>query len=230
MSSTLQTFVPVLDGTNYQQWAASMQSYLMSQGQWRCVIKDAPAPVKGEDNVVTNQTTIDDWEANTSKAVGNIRLRLHHTIAYQYNTEESAKAIWEALQEKYGRPGVSRAFLEFKGTMETIIPGNQDPSPAIDKMMSHFACLKDIDFEVPEKVQAMMYLMKAPQNMETIVQIFAQSPDLKEVELEKVIKSMQTSWQKFTRSGAKPQGQNQQRAHKLSAVKRGGQPPQFQQQ
>ena len=34
MSSTLNTYVPVLDGTNYQEWAARMQSYLMSQGQW----------------------------------------------------------------------------------------------------------------------------------------------------------------------------------------------------
>ena len=106
MSSTLQTFVPVLDGTNYQQWAAAMQSYLMSQGQWRVIVKTAPIPVskKGApataapkddkeegattsaapiivpDEMYENQDVIDSWDEDVSKAVGNIRLRLHHTI------------------------------------------------------------------------------------------------------------------------------------------------------
>ena len=30
MSSTLTSLVPILDGTNYQQWAAQMQLYLLS--------------------------------------------------------------------------------------------------------------------------------------------------------------------------------------------------------
>ena len=33
MSSQLTNLIPVLDGTNYQQWSAAMQSFLMSQGQ-----------------------------------------------------------------------------------------------------------------------------------------------------------------------------------------------------
>jgi len=44
MSSQLTSLVPVLDGTNYQQWAAAMQSYLMSQGQWKCTKPGASNP------------------------------------------------------------------------------------------------------------------------------------------------------------------------------------------
>ena len=44
MSSQLTNLVPVLDSTNYQQWSATMQSFLMSQGQWKCTKPGAAAP------------------------------------------------------------------------------------------------------------------------------------------------------------------------------------------
>jgi len=229
MSSNLSTYVPVLDGTNYQEWAAKMQSYLMSQGQWRCIQKAPPSEVKDEHDVVTNQSVIDDWDENISKAVGNIRLRLHHTIAYQYNAEEDAATLWAALNTKYGNPGVSRAFIEFKGAMDTAIPNNSDPQPALNKMQAHFTRLKDIGLEIPDSVQAMMYLAKAPQSMETMVQVFCQETDLKKITVEKILPTLMMSYQASQRQGV-GRGQNQQRANRLSAVKRDNGPPQFQQQ
>jgi len=187
MSSTLNTFVPVLDGTNYQQWAAAMQLFLMSQGQWRVIIKNAPLPVyknttpvqpiKASNDTVdvqatrcaqaaadqaamltepTNQDALDEWEELVSKAVGNIRLRLHHTIAYQYNAEDAAN-LWQSLLNKYGQPGILHAYIEFKGAMDTSIPNNSDPSPSLDKMMAHFARLRDLRFELAPKVLSSRY-------------------------------------------------------------------------
>jgi len=259
MSSTLNTFVPVLDGTNYQQWAAAMQSFLMSQGQWRVITKNAPLPkyenatpvepIKADDDTVdvpatrraqaaadraamltepTNQDALDDWEELVSKAVGNIRLRLHHTIAYQYNTENDAANLWQSLLNKYGQPGISRAYIEFKGAMDTNIPNNSDPSPSLDKMMAHFTRLRDLRFELAPKVQAMMILAKAPISMETIVQVFFQEGDHDKLTPDGIITAMMTAWEAHNRSGNRTN--NQQRANKLSAVKRDGGPPQFQQQ
>ena len=34
----------MLNDTNYQQWSAAMQSFLMSQGQWKCTKRGATAP------------------------------------------------------------------------------------------------------------------------------------------------------------------------------------------
>ena len=102
MSSTLNTYVPVLEGPNYQKWVAAMQSYLMSQGQWH-VIKTQPNPPgvtetmttsgEGKEATTTKEFSTDAleaWEELNTKAVGNIRLCLHHTIAYQYNSGERA--------------------------------------------------------------------------------------------------------------------------------------------
>ena len=258
MSSTLNTFVPVLDGTNYQQWATAMQSFLMSQGQWRVIVKNAPLPkyedvtpvepIKADDDTIdtqatrlaqaaadqaamltepSNQGALDEWEELISKVVGNIRLRLHHTIAYQYNTEDDAASLWQNLLNKYGQPGISCTYIEFKGAMDTNIPSNSDPSPSLDKMMAHFTRLRDLRFELAPKVQAMMILAKAPASMETVVQVFFQEGDHDKLTPEKIIGTMMTAWEAHNRSGNRTN--NQQQANKLSAVKRDGGPPQFQQ-
>jgi hypothetical protein len=87
-----------------------MQSYLMSQGTWRVLKKLKPtAPVKKgkkvastsapkdgaeeitavdeddyEDKFLDYEDKLEKWEEDNSKAVGGMRLRLHHTIQYKY--------------------------------------------------------------------------------------------------------------------------------------------------
>ena len=67
-SGIFRTFltIPMLDGTNYQQWSAAMQSFLMSQGQWKCMKEGADAPT------ITTTTTAPEVEGcpSTSITVG----------------------------------------------------------------------------------------------------------------------------------------------------------------
>ena len=240
MSSQLTSFVPILDGTNYQQWASSMQSYLMSQGQWKCVKPGATAPVlkseaTADDKSTGTQEEIDSWHEDKEKALGNIRLRLHFTIGAQYSEYELPATLWVTLKEKYGSPGLSTAFIEFKAAMDMVIPNGSDPNPAIDKILSHFTRLKHMKWDIPEKVRAMILLAKAPISMDSIIQIIAQGvqDDDKKLKLDIVIKTMSLSWETHRCAGtqrASGSGQNQQRANKLSAVKPSGGPPQFTQQ
>src|SRR5882762_7295705 len=148
MSSQLTNLVPVLDGVNYQQWASAMQSFLMSQGQWKCTKLSATTPVvtgkgkgKDKDEPEGPEVTESDLAAyleDAEKALGNIRLRLHHTIAYQFDSYSDPAVLWYALSQKYAKQGISRAFIQFKTAMDTVIPNNADPSPAIDKIEAAF--------------------------------------------------------------------------------------------
>ena len=71
------TVVPVLTGPNYQHWASSMTSYLMSQGQWASVATECPKEVKrikgeGETAVedgIENVEEINKWVENNTRAV-----------------------------------------------------------------------------------------------------------------------------------------------------------------
>ena len=251
MSSSLTSLVPVLDGTNYQQWASAMKLFLLSQGQWRVISKPAPVfeatttaasastsgkkkdaeedePVEELTVTTDNQEVIDEFEDLNDKAVGNIRLRLHHTIGYQFNDVDSARTLWGSLADRYAQPGFTQLFLEFKGAMNTNIPSNADPRPAIDKILAHFTRLREHKLDIPEQLKVLMLLSKAPPSMEVMIQVASREAATKNIELSEVCNGMITSWQNYGRSGS--QG-NQQRANKLSAVKRqDDQNPQFQQQ
>jgi hypothetical protein len=90
MSSQLTNLVPVLTGPNYQEWAASMRSYLMSQGQWKCVKKEASPPEEGKDG---DTSLLDDWNETAECALGNVLLHLHHTISYQFTDYTSPSSL-----------------------------------------------------------------------------------------------------------------------------------------
>ena len=172
MSSQLTNLVPVLNGTNYQQWSSVMQSFLMSQGQWRCTKEGADSPNVGtitkteEDGTTTTVTTgeaeVTSWKEDAEKALGNIHLHLHHTIGYQFNDVEDPSTLWETLKAKYGPVSLTHAFVEFKAIMDTAIPNGVDPSLALDKIMSHYVRLNNMDCEIPKKILSMMLLAKAP--------------------------------------------------------------------
>src|ERR1700733_8776843 len=234
MSSQLTTLVPVMDGTNYQLWAASMQSFLMSQGQWKCV-KEGAAPPKVTETKegIFGQTEHENWLEDAEKALGNIRLRLAPTVGYQFNGEESPSTLWEVLKTKYGKPGVNSAFLEFKGIMDTVIPNGADPSPALDKITAHHMRLKEMKWEIPDNVIALIMMAKAPSNMESVIKMTSMvlaedEANIKRVEPERIANSMRTSWEAWKRNKGK--GKEPQQASKVSVVKPFGTNPQFQQQ
>ena len=239
MSSQLTTLTPILDGTNYQQWSAAMQSFLMSQGKWKCVKAGATAPtittIEAADGATRREgeKDLEEWNEVAEKALGNICLRLHHTISYQYNDEEDPVDLWDTLKVKYGAPGMSNAYIEFKGIMDTTLQNNADPSPALDKIMAHAIRLKNMQFDIPNHVLAMVIVSKMPPSMEMVAQmtmIASKEKDPVGSNPEKIIELMRVSWETTTRTHLKS-GNNQQRANKLSVVKPvPNQPPVFQQQ
>ena len=250
MSSQLTNLVPVLDGTNYQQWSATMQSFLMSQGQWKCTKPGAAAPgvttaeaepeAEGEPSTSVTTTTgkedLASWNEDAEKALGNIHLRLHHTIGYQFNEVDTPVLLWQSLKNRYGAQGLSQAFVEFKGIMDTVIPNAVDPSPALDKIISHYTCLNKMEWEIPKKIVAMMIIAKALSSMESIVQLYSailadstKQQAEEKLDPERIALAMRASWETHQHAGVSRF--NQQRATKLSAVKpAGNQPPQFQYQ
>ena len=110
--------------------------------------------------------------------------------------------LWESLKKRYGGQGLSQAFVEFKGMMDTAIPGGVDPSPALDKIMSHYTCLNKMDWEIPKKIVAMMIIAKALSSMESIVQLYSTilADSTKEqaeekLDPERIALTMRSSWE-----------------------------------
>ena len=143
MSSALTNLIPVLEGPNYKTWFPLMQSFLMSQGQWRVTRKPPPTLIpaklatKTEEAVTGNQDNVDEWFDLNSKALENIQLRLHHTIQYKHRAIKAAGKMLDKLESEYGKPGLIFIYLELKGGFDTQILANSDPTLALDKIISH---------------------------------------------------------------------------------------------
>ena len=249
MSSSLTNLVPVLTGPNYQSWAPLMTSFLMSQGQWRILQKACPILVtKKKEEVMTGEeegsstsppkpkplikivetteeSDIEEWEDLNSKAIGNIRLRLHHTIQYKFRDILDTGVLWVKLEKEYGNPGVIAIYMDFKAALDTKIPDNEDPSLAIDKILAHFGRLADNDVEIPKHLQTMIIMAKIPPSMETVAQMACQAESIDKLQVHRIRRSIMLAYEQKRKGG-----NNQQWANKLSAVKRAGDPPQFQQQ
>ena len=161
MLSSLTSLVPSLAGAaNYTAWAPAMKSYLMVQGQWRLMgwYPTAPTPPTEPATDATEaqkekydtavekyeamnekyEEDLEKWEDNNAKALGNITLRLHHQIAFNFRDEHMAYKVWEKLEQKYGKPGPSVAYIEFRKALNLVIPGQSDPSLALDTFVTHF--------------------------------------------------------------------------------------------
>ena len=129
------------------------------------------------DDGVKNIDEINKWIENNTKAVGNMRLRLHHTISFEVQNITWATELWNELKDTYGQPGVAGVYMEFKAALETTIPNNADPSLAINKILAHFGRMAEGRASVPPYVQAMVLLAKIPPSMESLAQLFCQSED-----------------------------------------------------
>ena len=60
-TSSVSTYVPILDGTNYREWSAQMRAYLRSVGFWLIVNGTTTAPM---DPVELQKWTLSDLMAN----------------------------------------------------------------------------------------------------------------------------------------------------------------------
>ena len=72
MSNSLQTLVPILDGSNYRRWAELMKAYLQLMGSW--IIIEHPLglepPTPATDG--SNRGDVIEWSQQEANAQGSI--------------------------------------------------------------------------------------------------------------------------------------------------------------
>ena len=261
------SLVPVLNGSmNWQAWRPLMMNYLLSQGQWKVIANKFPAPEYEATTTVTktgaegtqtettadtskpprNQSDIDSWFDTNDRALGNIMLHLHPTLATTVlnllektiteNTDVNtmfASIAWEYLEATYGKPGIAATYKELKTTMDVIIPGNADPTLAIDTILIGFTRMAASKCAVPPHLQAMILVSKLPHQMSALVQSICQTDNIEDLKTDDIKRKAILAWEQrgpIQNQNNRPFQQQPQAANKISAVQRSGPPPSFQQQ
>ena len=135
-----------------------------------------------------------------------------------------------ALKAEYSAPGISGAFALFKELLDTKIAMSSHPAPSLNKVSDLFAHLKSTGYKFPDNIQAMLLLAKLPQSMDVVAQIIAQAKDasgkVKTPTIEEIQEAVVLLWDQHHMKETPKAAQ----ANKISAVKRKGDDPKFEQQ
>ncbi|PIL24582.1 hypothetical protein GSI_12466 [Ganoderma sinense ZZ0214-1] len=144
MSNGLTSFVPVLTGPNYLQWAPKMQAFLQTTGRWmQPMTKTCPTLVA----TPSNQDKVDAWNEDDTAARGSIRLRVDDSIGTAIDSKTTAKQVWDYLKDTYGKPGIPVVYQDFHAALGISIPSDSNPIPAMDKLRAHFQTSRPITMD-----------------------------------------------------------------------------------
>ena len=223
MSNSLQTLVPVLDGSNYRRWAELMKAYLQSMGSW--IIIERPTGIEPPTPATDGSNRVDviEWSQQEAKAQGSIRLRLNVEISRSVKNKTSAKDLWEALQTTYGGSSAMGAFSFFKAAINIRIPANEHPAAAISKITGNLDELAGVGVTLPMHFRALVVLGAAPPRYDATIQMVLNANELKDLKVSHVQTALVASWEQSRNKG-------QASAQKISAIKQKKGNPSFSQQ
>ena len=234
-NNNVASLVPVLNGTNYQQWATAMKAFLLSQGLWAQVQgnverEELPKDKKEVAALSTEEkkritAAIAQWDHDDGMAMGHIALRVAPHIQASCINCVTSFSMWHALAENYGKPSPASVFKDFKDTINMRIRADQDPASYFDKAYAAYSRMADAQVNVPTQLQAMIALAALPQKWDMLVSIVSGDVSLEDLALSNVRNAVIAQYQ----SDSMRHGSGKQTANKISAVKRKHGNPNFNQ-
>ena len=213
-SSSITTYVPILNGSNHREWESQMTAFLRSQGLWRIVNGTATHP-----DEATHVDAANKWDMSDDMAQGQITLCLDPTIRNQVGA--TSAATWTNLANTFGITGVSKVFGDFHTLIQFRMSGSQHPSAEIERFNMHLQRLKSNQVDIPDSIAGLMVLSAMLAKWDHVSAIYLQGKTtIRQVSLSEVCQAVVAEFD-WTSSG------NQQHAHRITVVKRKGEHPKY---
>ena len=163
-ASSVSTHVPILDGTNYREWAAQMRAYLRSVDLWLIVSSTTTAPT---DPVELQKWTLLDLMANSA-------IELRCSLNIQDLIGNTSAATWTALSTTFGVTGVSHLFGDFKAVTQFRFSGMQHPAAEISHFNTHNQRLVVSGVTLNGYILGMLLLGALPSKWDHVAAIYFQ--------------------------------------------------------
>jgi len=225
MSSSLERLVPILNGTNYHDWAVLMQSFLQLQDLWEVVDGSHHMPTALTPGATASQTTAyntayAEWNIANNKATGAITLRIAAHLRHYRSANQSARTFWGNLKTAFGAASMPAVFADFKQVINAKLSGG-NPVPEMERMATLFGRLATNNLTITPSLQGLILLAALPNKWDNVAQLFMQRTDLT---TSLTFANVRTAIkQEYERAG-RPVDSS---ARKLSAVKRKGPNPSY---
>jgi hypothetical protein len=182
MSSSLERLVPILDGTNYRNWAVMMQSFLQMQELWDVVDGAHKMPTALDPSATAAQTAAYNvayaaWNTLDNKAIGAITLCIAPSLRHYRTANQTAHTFWGNLRTAFAAPSMSSIYADFKAVINTMLSGG-NPIPEIKCIAELFNRLAGNNFTIAANLQGLILLAALPSKWDSVVQLFMQRDNL----------------------------------------------------
>jgi hypothetical protein len=226
MSGQLTQYVPVLDGSNYLEWARLMEAYLKVQKLWAVTSGFYTQTIPADAANITGdeKEEIHDWNESNDQALGNIILRLSPAIQPSIDGKSAAE-VWVHLKDGYGTNTLAAVFKDFKEALNFRLNPNEHPTPQIQRLYTAYTRLAANKQEVPEFIKGMLLLNNLPTQYDHLTNLVLMGGDMNTLNIEKMKEGLVNTWENM-----RGRQRGSQSINKLSAIKRKRGDPNFQQQ
>ena len=235
-SKSVEVLVPRLDGANYQAWAMTMTAFLCAQGLWsitggrdtkpsEIAVADGATPTAAQiAQIDARRKERLDWDNRDDQALGFIQLRIAHSL--YHHVGGTSYRTWKNLEDAFGKPGPAMIHADFKQAVQFKLSGG-NPGPEISRLHTLLTRLTANKAGLSEFHQTMLLISALPSKWDYLAsQYMMDNKDITDYKFVNFRAILISEWER--QHGAPKQ--TQQRADKLSAVKRKGKSPEYKNQ
>lgn len=171
--------VPVLDGSNYTQWAASMTSFLQSKGLYKYITERAAAL---KQHFQDHPEKLEEIMDADEMALGHIKCNILPSYLEVVVSAKTALEAWTKIQDFFaGKETFNKIHL-----LETLIDGKlkdsgnpiQDVQEYIKEKSEICRRLESIGLKISEDLQVAILLARLPESYDTMRRIMESQQDL----------------------------------------------------
>jgi hypothetical protein len=168
--------IPVFSGANFCTWQQMMGDYLRSMRLYRHVSGTAfrPAPV-----VPPTQANLDAmaaWDEADEQAQGILGLRLSTNL--HTHLSDTAHALWQALDNAFGQPGISSISADLQATLHMKILGGQNLQVEMQRLLTLFERLRANGMAISDPIQGMMLLNTLSPKWDNVSMVYLQGQNV----------------------------------------------------
>ena len=165
-NNNIATHVPILDGTNYQEWESQMKGYLQSQGLWRVANGTVTCPA---DDQPVEQAK---WDISDDMAQGALILRISPNCCNHIGA--TLAETWTTLETAYRQVGISRIYGDFKALVSFKLSSTQHSAAEMEHFNTSLQRLVANGIDLPDNIFRLMYLSSLPSRWDHVAAIYLQ--------------------------------------------------------
>ncbi|EIW78692.1 hypothetical protein CONPUDRAFT_156652, partial [Coniophora puteana RWD-64-598 SS2] len=187
-----QIAVGIFAGTDFVLWKPRMENHIRASGAGRAL--RMPRAVMLATN--PSEAEINKWEDANDTAIGKIRECVSHDMNQFILNNDTALQMFATLEVRSGAQGISAAVNEIKTALNTQIPADTDPNPALAKIMAAFSRFAGLGGVITDSTRAVILFSKIPAGYEPLKhQINNSTQLLTNLATSDIINGMQASWE-----------------------------------